>query len=52
MDARDHGMFCAGLIVEPLQAEGGDNHASPHFFQGLRDITKEVRKLNDSRVGF
>jgi len=30
----------AGLIVEPIQAEGGDNHATPYFFQGLRDITK------------
>ncbi|OAQ65443.2 aminotransferase class-III [Pochonia chlamydosporia 170] len=29
----------AGLIVEPIQSEGGDNHASAAFFQGLRDIT-------------
>jgi len=29
----------AGVIVEPIQAEGGDNHASPAFFQGLRDLT-------------
>lgn len=29
----------AGLIVEPIQSEGGDNHASASFFQGLRDIT-------------
>ena len=29
----------AALIVEPIQSEGGDNHASPAFFQGLRDIT-------------
>ena len=28
------------LIVEPIQSEGGDNHASPSFFQGLRDVTK------------
>lgn len=27
------------LIIEPIQSEGGDNHASPAFFQGLRDIT-------------
>ena len=25
-----------GLIVEPVQAEGGDNHASPGFFRALR----------------
>ncbi|EGR49573.1 aminotransferase class-III [Trichoderma reesei QM6a] len=31
----------AGLIVEPIQSEGGDNHASPAFFQGLRDITQK-----------
>lgn len=29
----------AALIVEPIQSEGGDNHASAEFFQGLRDIT-------------
>lgn len=29
----------AGLLVEPIQSEGGDNHASKEFFQGLRDIT-------------
>ncbi|KAG0006892.1 4-aminobutyrate transaminase [Modicella reniformis] len=29
------------LIVEPIQSEGGDNHASPRFFQGLRDLTKK-----------
>ncbi|KAE8383519.1 4-aminobutyrate aminotransferase [Aspergillus bertholletiae] len=30
----------AGIIVEPIQSEGGDNHASPEFFQGLQAITK------------
>lgn len=29
----------AALVVEPVQSEGGDNHATPYFFQGLRDIT-------------
>ncbi|EGW33392.1 4-aminobutyrate aminotransferase [Spathaspora passalidarum NRRL Y-27907] len=29
----------AGVLVEPIQSEGGDNHASAEFFQGLRDIT-------------
>ncbi|CAM9023479.1 unnamed protein product [Wickerhamomyces anomalus] len=29
----------AALIIEPIQSEGGDNHASAEFFQGLRDIT-------------
>jgi 4-aminobutyrate aminotransferase / (S)-3-amino-2-methylpropionate transaminase len=31
----------AGLIVEPIQAEGGDNYATSYFFQGLRHITKK-----------
>lgn len=26
------------MIVEPVQAEGGDNHASPHFFRSLRQM--------------
>ena len=30
----------AALIVEPIQSEGGDNHATPFFFQNLRQITK------------
>lgn len=29
----------AAIIVEPVQSEGGDNHASSQFFQGLRDLT-------------
>lgn len=28
----------AGVIIEPIQAEGGDNHASPEFFQELQKI--------------
>nr|NVI72078.1 putative 4-aminobutyrate aminotransferase, mitochondrial-like protein [Cucujiformia] len=31
----------AGVIIEPIQSEGGDNEASPKFFQGLQNITKE-----------
>lgn len=29
----------AGVLVEPIQSEGGDNHGSKEFFQGLRGIT-------------
>ncbi|RKP32187.1 4-aminobutyrate aminotransferase [Metschnikowia bicuspidata] len=29
----------AAIVVEPVQSEGGDNHASPAFFRGLREIT-------------
>uniref|UniRef100_F6SUM0 4-aminobutyrate aminotransferase, mitochondrial n=1 Tax=Ciona intestinalis TaxID=7719 RepID=F6SUM0_CIOIN len=28
----------AGIVVEPIQAEGGDNHASDDFFRKLREI--------------
>lgn len=31
----------AAAIVEPVQSEGGDNHATSFFFQGIRDITKK-----------
>ena len=31
----------AGIISEPIQSEGGDNHASSSFFQGLADICKK-----------
>ncbi len=31
---------CA-VVVEPIQSEGGDNHASPAFFRGLRELTKK-----------
>lgn len=30
----------AGLIIEPIQGEGGDRHASPAFFQALRKLTR------------
>lgn len=35
----------AAIIVEPIQSEGGDNHASPAFFQGLRDLTQKHKIL-------
>ncbi|KAH3873713.1 4-aminobutyrate aminotransferase, mitochondrial-like [Dreissena polymorpha] len=34
-------MPVAAVVVEPIQAEGGDNHATAAFFQVLRDITKK-----------
>ncbi|KAJ2015806.1 hypothetical protein GGI14_004044 [Coemansia sp. S680] len=37
----DNPMPIAAIIVEPVQSEGGDRHASPQFFQGLRSITKK-----------
>ncbi|KAJ8920285.1 hypothetical protein NQ315_011946 [Exocentrus adspersus] len=31
----------AGVIIEPIQSEGGDNEASPEFFQKLQRICKK-----------
>ncbi len=31
----------AAMIVEPIQSEGGDNMASPFFFQSLQKLAKE-----------
>lgn len=39
----------AGVIIEPIQAEGGDNHASPEFFRALQRITRKVRRKTRSR---
>lgn len=33
------------IIIEPIQSEGGDNHASPAYFRGLREITKKHNVL-------
>jgi L-lysine 6-transaminase len=35
---RDNPNLVAGIIVEPIQGEGGDNHFRPEFFQMLRDF--------------
>ena len=31
----------AGLIIEPIQGEGGDNRASDEFFRALKDLTEK-----------
>lgn len=33
----------AGIVVEPIQAEGGDNHASPDFFRKLRALALQFK---------
>lgn len=35
---RKKGCPVAGMIIEPIQAEGGDNHGSPHFYRELQKI--------------
>jgi len=32
---------CVGMIVEPIQSEGGDHHGSNAWFQGLQAICKK-----------
>ncbi|XP_059141308.1 4-aminobutyrate aminotransferase, mitochondrial-like [Physella acuta] len=36
---KDNPVAC--IAVEPIQCEGGDNFASPQFFQGLQDICRK-----------
>ena len=38
-----YGNRVAGLIIEPIQSEGGDNHFRPEFMQALRDLCSENR---------
>ncbi|KAI4635692.1 uncharacterized protein J4E87_000647 [Alternaria ethzedia] len=35
----------AAVVIEPIQSEGGDNHATPFFFRGLRALTKKHNVL-------
>lgn len=45
IDSNNAGKPVAGIIVEPIQAEGGDNHASADFFNSLQRIAKEFGAL-------
>ena len=37
LEAKNSGPVpCVGIIVEPIQSEGGDHHGSPAWFQGLQ----------------
>ena len=42
----------AGVVVEPIQSEGGDYHGSPTFFQHLQKITKQVRMTKKTKFFF
>ncbi|TTY71120.1 4-aminobutyrate aminotransferase, mitochondrial [Bagarius yarrelli] len=37
----EKGKPVAGIVIEPIQAEGGDNHASADFFIKLRNIARK-----------
>ncbi|XP_078611989.1 4-aminobutyrate aminotransferase, mitochondrial-like [Branchiostoma floridae x Branchiostoma japonicum] len=41
VDSKTTGQPVAGLVVEPIQAEGGDHHASNTFFRQLQRIAKD-----------
>lgn len=45
---RQKGKPVAGIVIEPIQAEGGDNHASTDFFRSLRKIARKVRSTEAS----
>ena len=38
---KNKGKPVAAIIVEPIQSEGGDFHASPSFFKSLRELTRK-----------
>ena len=40
-NSEKNGFPITGVIVEPIQAEGGDHHGSNGWFQGLQKICKE-----------
>lgn len=40
-----YGDRLAGLIIEPIQSEGGDNHFRPEFMQALRELCSENRVI-------
>lgn len=43
--SKEDGIPVAGVIVEPIQAEGGDNHASPHFFRAVQQTCLKVLSI-------
>uniref|UniRef100_A0A3B4EYW4 4-aminobutyrate aminotransferase n=1 Tax=Pundamilia nyererei TaxID=303518 RepID=A0A3B4EYW4_9CICH len=48
---RQKGKPVAGIVIEPIQAEGGDNHASPDFFQRLRNIARKPYRIFNTWMG-
>ena len=40
-ERRDAGRPVAGMIIEPVQAEGGDRSASDEFYRQLRNLALE-----------
>lgn len=42
---KSHSLPVCAVVVEPVQSEGGDNHASPEFFRALQEVTKKHKVL-------
>jgi L-lysine 6-transaminase len=50
-----HGKKIAGIIIEPMQGEGGDSHFRAEFFQRLRQYADEMEALlifDEVQTGF
>jgi L-lysine 6-transaminase len=50
-----HGRRIAGILIEPMQGEGGDNHFRPSFLQKLRDYANDHEALllfDEVQTGF
>ena len=51
----DHPHDIAGILIEPIQGEGGDSHFRPEFFQALRRLADEQEALllfDEVQTGF
>uniref|UniRef100_A0A8C9V8L3 4-aminobutyrate aminotransferase n=1 Tax=Scleropages formosus TaxID=113540 RepID=A0A8C9V8L3_SCLFO len=48
---RQKGKTVAGIVTEPIQSEGGDNHASPDFFKKLRNIARKPYRIFNTWMG-
>lgn len=51
----DHPNEIAGLILEPIQGEGGDNHFRPEYLRSLRNLADEADFLlifDEVQTGF
>lgn len=52
---RTHGKRVAGILIEPMQGEGGDNHFRSQFLQKLRDYADQHEALllfDEVQTGF
>uniref|UniRef100_A0A8C5R8U5 4-aminobutyrate aminotransferase n=1 Tax=Leptobrachium leishanense TaxID=445787 RepID=A0A8C5R8U5_9ANUR len=48
---REKNKIVAGIVIEPIQSEGGDNHASDDFFRKLRAIAIKPYRIFNTWLG-